>query len=249
MKTLLQTLNTGKGLVVLRIVSASLMFFALMLLEKSWTSEKLGIWILLFSLSNFIFVVSDFGLGQALRLYFARISSSKNDNDLQNTLNAAILFLFIIFLSLILGFVVYIVAFGTPTIIKTNDIFLQDKLNIVFLIFVILIFLCVPLQLINHMNYAFHEPSIVALYDFIRVLVIFILSLFANNKNFLVVVLLIGLSFLFTRIVQFFRFFNKRKWLFQMTSVKKIWQIVSLHIKKSLEFWVLGILYALQVVN
>jgi O-antigen/teichoic acid export membrane protein len=75
---MIESLNSGKSLVVFKVISAGLQFGGLLLLQRSWTTEKLGIWVLLFSLGNFILVISDFGLGQALRLHFSKADGLKS---------------------------------------------------------------------------------------------------------------------------------------------------------------------------
>ena len=239
--------KSGLFTLVIRVLSALLQFPAIILLNKAWSSEQMGIWLLVSSLSQVILTIADFGLGQSLRLSFSRSKKLANTPAGMETVNAGVSLSLILVSVLAIIFIFFTSLFNLENIFIITNQELKNNFKPLFITFIVLNIISVPNVIISQLYFAFHEAEKTAMYDFLRAIVIFSLATSATSQNFDFVFLLIAASAAISRIIQTLTFYRKRKWKFIFVPVKKAIVIIKPYLIKSVEFWVLATLAMIQV--
>lgn len=240
-------IKSGVIIVVFKLVSAILQFPAILFLTKSWTSEQMGVWLLLTSLGQIILITADMGLGQSLRLTFAKLDKFTKTNEGEKLLNSAISFLLVIS-GVFLGVFLVVFSIYQPEFLFTVvDKTLRSQINIVFVLFVGLNLISVPSMIIVQLYFAFHEPEKTVYYDFLRTIALFLLSILANSHNFLSIILVYCIFNTLTRLLQFFKFYISKKWVFTFTNFRQSFNNIRPYTIKSIEFWILSIAASIQI--
>jgi O-antigen/teichoic acid export membrane protein len=239
--------KSGFVLLVFRLLSSLLQFPAIVLLTRAWSSEQMGVWLLVSSLGQVILTVADFGLGQSLRLAFAKSRQLSETVDGEKTINSALsVSLIICSIFFTLFFVAFLIFAPQNLFVITNSL-LKAEVNVIFIVFIGLNIISVPSMIIIQLYFAFHEPEKTVMYDFIRAIVLFILAILATTDNFILIFLLIPALSVFTRFIQTINFYKTRGWIFSFISTKKALTIIRPYLAKSLEFWMLATLAVIQV--
>ena len=237
--------KSGLVLVVFRLLSSLLQFPAIILLTKSWSREQMGVWLLINSFSQVILVIADFGLGQSLRLAFAKSKELTKNGEL--LANSALSFSVILSIILLGIFLLILLVLNPLNLFTITDQVFRNQLNLIFALFIGCTIISAPSLIIVQLSFAFHEPQKTVIYDLMRTIILFSASMYAKMDNFLFIVCIVAIFSLITRIFQYINFFSIRNWRFRYIEFKQAFKIVQPYFVKSIEFWILAIIASIQV--
>ena len=161
-------------LVIFKLLSAILQFPAIVLLTKAWSSEQMGVWLLLISLSQIILITADIGLGQSLRLAFAKSDQFTKTNEGERVLNSGVSILIILSIIFLSVFVFIFSIYKPDLLFSISNAALKTNINIGFIFFIGLTLTNIPITLITQLYFAFYEPEKMVYYDLLRTIILFI---------------------------------------------------------------------------
>ena len=234
-------------LVIFKLFSAILQFPAIILLTKAWSSEQMGVWLLLISLSQIMLITADIGLGQSLRLAFAKSDQLTKTNEGERVLNSGVSILIILSIIFLSVFVFIFSMYKPDSLFSVSNAALKTNINIGFIFFIGLTLTNIPITLITQLYFAFYEPEKTVYYDLLRTIILFIASILANSNNFLIVIIIYALFTTITRLIQFIKFYSSKNWTFKFIHIKTSWSIINPFFYKGVEFWILSIVSSLQI--